>query len=101
MSDFLIHLIETVATTGISAGIGYLSVTWRKTNAMKHGLEALLRQKLIEIHHKTVAAGKPVPYDTKAQADMLYTAYHDLGGNGVGTRVHDEIMAAHVEEEPR
>lgn len=99
MNDFVIHLIETVATTGFSAGLGFLATSWKSGRALRRGVEALLRQKLIDIHHATVAQGLPVPYDLKQQADSLYEAYHGLGGNGVGTQLHDEIMDAHVERE--
>lgn len=29
------------------------------------------------------------------EADDAYDAYSALGGNGTGTKMHDEIMAAH------
>jgi hypothetical protein len=99
VNDIVIHFIETVATTGISAGLGFLATTWRSNHFLKKGVEALLRQQLISIHRCTVAKGLPVPYDLKQQADSLYEAYHGLGGNGVGTQLHDEIMDAHVERE--
>ena len=35
-------------------------------------------------------------YEAKERADSLYHAYHSLGGNGVGTHIHDELIAAYV-----
>lgn len=62
-------------------------------------MQDLLRAQLIHIHSTTVAAGLPVPVDLKEEADRVYESYHALGGNGTGTRLHDEIMSAHVKDD--
>lgn len=60
------------------------------------GMRALLRADLNRIHREYVQAGKPVPIEVKDEADDVYAAYHALGGNGVGTHLHEEILAANA-----
>ena len=78
---------------------GWTARTVRQLAALKNGMQDLLRAQLINIHSSTVAMGLPVPVDMKEEADRVYTSYHALGGNGTGTRLHDEIMSAHVKDD--
>lgn len=64
--------------------------------AMEKGMRAILRQQLIDYHAQYVASGAACPVSIKEQATKVYEAYHALGGNGTGTRLWEEIMAAHV-----
>lgn len=47
-------------------------------------LHHLWRECYIEQHYATL--------DQKERADKIYHAYHDINGNGVGTRIYNEIM---------
>lgn len=67
--------------------------------AMEQGMRALLRQQLIDYHRDYVVSGHACPVRVKEQATSVYAAYHDLGGNGTGTKLYQEIMNAHVEED--
>ncbi|WP_152356314.1 hypothetical protein [Bifidobacterium apri] len=78
---------------------GWTARTVRQLAALKTGMQDLLRAQLIQIHGSTVAVGRPVPVDLKEEADRVYQSYHALGGNGTGTRLHDEIMSAHVKDD--
>lgn len=64
---------------------------------MRNGMRVLLRQQLIDYHRDYVVSGKPCPVRIKEQATSVHDAYHALGGNGTGTQLWQEIMAAHVE----
>lgn len=64
--------------------------------ALKGGMTALLRWELIGIHKEYVIGKGFVPLEVKEQADDVYVHYHALGGNGTGTRLHDEIMNCHI-----
>ena len=66
------------------------------SDAMREGMIVLLRQKLIDIHEKWVIEQGYVPVEIKRQADDIYRAYHTLGGNGTGTELRREILAAHA-----
>lgn len=74
------------------------AVAWRYGRAMIHGLRVLLRAEIIRIHREYVQSGRPIPVEVMDEADDAYDAYDAysaLGGNGTGTKMHDEIMAAH------
>lgn len=59
--------------------------------AMRFGVETLLFQQLEAIHTHTMQAGY-CDDELKRVADRTYQAYHQLGGNGVGTQMWDDIM---------
>lgn len=71
------------------------AVAARYGHAVIHGLRVLLRAEIIRIHREYVQSGRPIPVEVMDEADDAYDAYSALGGNGTGTKMHDEIMAAH------
>lgn len=64
--------------------------------ALMAGMRELMRDQLYKMHERYVVRGEPMPYDEKERADSVYRVYHSLGGNGTGTHVHEELMAAYV-----
>lgn len=64
----------------------------RKTAALAAGVRSLLRSELIRTHNGCHRQGGATLVD-KEVAERVYSAYHDLGGNGLGTRLYEEIMA--------
>lgn len=71
------------------------AVAARYGRAVIHGLRVLLRAEIIRIHREYVQSGRPIPVEVMDEADDAYDAYSALGGNGTGTKMYDEIMAAH------
>lgn len=62
-----------------------------ENKAMKNGMRALLWRELKEFHDEAVDKNGM----TKEQREHLhgvYASYHTLGGNGTGTKLHDEAM---------
>lgn len=64
--------------------------------ALIAGMRELMRVQLYEMHKRYVVDGRPMPYDEKERADSVYRVYHSLGGNGTGTHIHEELIAAFV-----
>lgn len=64
--------------------------------ALMAGMRELMRSQLYEMHKRYVVDSAPMPYDEKERADSIYRVYHALGGNGTGTHIHDELIAACV-----
>lgn len=64
--------------------------------ALMAGMREMMRRELYDMHTRYVVEGRPMPYDEKERADSVYAVYHSLGGNGTGTHVHEELMAAYV-----
>lgn len=61
-------------------------------------LGELLFYRLEDLHHRYVVQGEPCSAANKQQVDDIYHHYHDeLGLNGPGTHMYNEIMEAHQE----
>lgn len=58
----------------------------------KSALRALLRSELMRTHHHAVRDGHASTLD-KEIMERTYRCYHNLGGNGIATTLHDEMMA--------
>lgn len=58
----------------------------------KSALRALLRSELMRTHHHAVRDGHASTVD-KEVMERTYQSYHMLGGNGIATNLHDEMMA--------
>lgn len=54
------------------------------------GLRALLKDRLISIYTE-VKKDKYITFDQMDRANMIYKAYHGLGGNGTGTAIIEEL----------
>lgn len=59
---------------------------------VKSALRALLRSELMRTHHQAVRDGHASTVD-KEVMERTYQSYHRLGGNGIATNLHDEMMA--------
>lgn len=63
-------------------------------NASAEGMMLLLRLKLIEYHSEYMDKGEIPSYAYENFNDM-YTTYHRLGGNGMVTKMKEEIEELH------
>lgn len=59
------------------------------------GTMLLLRVQLIEYHDKYMKLGEIPSYAFDNFVEM-YNAYHALGGNGMVTKMYEEIQALHL-----
>lgn len=64
----------------------------------KLALRALLRSELMRTHHQAVRDGHASTLD-KEVMERTYQSYHSLGGNGIATNLHDEMMALPTRDE--
>lgn len=58
----------------------------------KSALRSLLRSELMRTHHHAMRDGHASTVD-KEIMERTYMSYHNLGGNGIATTLHDEMMA--------
>lgn len=63
-----------------------------ESELVKSALRALLRSELMRTHHQAVRDGHASTVD-KEVMERTYQSYHMLGGNGIATNLHDEMMA--------
>lgn len=64
-------------------------------DANSKGTMLLLRVQLIEYHDKYCACGNIPSYAYQNFCEM-YEAYHSLGGNGMVTKMYEEINELHL-----
>lgn len=67
----------------------------RDRDANSKGTMLLLRVQLIEYHDKYMKLGEIPSYAYENFVEM-YDAYHDLGGNGMATKMYQEIQQIHL-----
>lgn len=107
------QLIMMAASTIIGTSLGWLLNGLRtKTHQLKEKtsqeekermqnrqmLGELLFYRLEDLHRRFVVEGRPCSAAEKQQVDDVYRHYHDeLGLNGPGTHMYNEIMEAHQE----
>mgnify|MGYP007064646396 CR=1 FL=1 len=107
------QLVTLIVTTVIGTLIGWLLNGIRTCTNRLHEktqqeevereqnrkiLGELLFYCLVDLHHRYVVQGEPCSAANKQQVDDIYHHYHDeLGLNGPGTHMYNEIMEAHQE----
>lgn len=62
-----------------------------RLQAIKKGLQCLLRAEIIRSHDKYTERGF-CPIYAKEALTRAYKAYHDLGGNDVATNLYNEVL---------
>lgn len=65
---------------------------WKQNKAIKLGLQAVLRDRLLQAYRFYKEQGY-ADYDEKQCILNLYTQYEALGKNGVMTDLHNKFMA--------
>lgn len=69
-----------------------LKVEQMRNEAVAAGVEALLRDAIVEKYNKYDDKGS-CPIYAKESLKKLYKAYHDLGGNDVATELYRKMLA--------
>ena len=69
----------------------------KQREANSHGTMLLLRVQLIEYHDKYMRLGE-IPSYAYENFNEMYDAYHKLGGNGMVTKMKQEIEELHIKK---
>ncbi|MBQ1790422.1 MAG: hypothetical protein II008_09600 [Oscillospiraceae bacterium] len=77
--------------------LGFVKVWIKQMRAVKLGLQAILRDRLLQAYHYYKEQGY-ASYDEKQNVVNLYTQYEALGPNGIMQRKHETFLA--LPEEP-
>ena len=95
------ELILQTYTIVLPVLLGY--IVWllknqkRDRDANSKGTMLLLREQLIEYHSKYTQLGNIPSYAYQNFCEM-YEAYHELGGNGMVTKMMHEIEELHLKQ---
>lgn len=95
------EIVANIAIAVITPVLGY--IVWLLKNQKKdrdansQGTMMLLRVQLIEYHDKYMKLGEIPSYAYENFCEM-YSAYHALGGNGMVTKMKQEIEELHLKK---
>lgn len=95
------EIVANIAIAVITPVLAY--IVWLLKNQKKdrdansQGTMMLLRVQLIEYHDKYMKLGEIPSYAYENFCEM-YTAYHALGGNGMITKMKQEIEELHLKK---
>lgn len=101
MNDFLFQTYLIALPIILTALMGY--IVWllkkqkRDRDANSKGTMLLLRVQLIEYHDKYMRLGE-IPSYAYENFNEMYDAYHKLGGNGMVTKMKQEIEELHLKK---
>lgn len=101
MKEILMQTYTIALPIILTALMGY--IVWLLKNQKKDrdanskGTMLLLRVQLIEYHDRYMALGHIPSYAYENFVEM-YEAYHQLGGNGMVTKMNEEIHELHLKK---
>lgn len=97
--EYIMNIISVALPIILSALMSYvvflLKEQKKDRDANAKGTMLLLRVQLIEYHDKYVEEGE-IPSYAYDNFDEMYEAYHALGGNGMITKMYNEIQELHL-----
>lgn len=101
MEKFLMETYSIALPIVLTALMGYIVWLLKKQkkdrDANSKGTMLLLRVQLIEYHDKYMAIGSIPSYAFENFCEM-YEAYHELGGNGMITKMKEEVKELHLKK---
>nr|DAG43229.1 MAG TPA: holin protein [Bacteriophage sp.] len=95
MKDFLLQTYIIALPIFLGYIVWLLQQQKKDRDANSKGTMLLLRVQLIEYHDKYVKLGEIPSYAFDNFVEM-YNAYHALGGNGMVTKMYNEIQELHL-----
>lgn len=100
MKEFIMqYWIEAVfgaTLTGLGIAYKKLLGKFKKQDTMEMGLQALLRNAIIQSYNRHIDMGYCPIYE-KENVEKMYEQYHALGGNGTITKLYEELMGMSTE----
>ena len=95
MKEFLLQTYTVALPIMLGYIVWLLKQQKKDKDANSKGTMLLLRVQLIEYHDKYVELGEIPSYAYQNFSEM-YDAYHALGGNGMITKMYEEIKQIHL-----
>ena len=92
-------IIEGVLTCVVGAGVlavarmlsGFAKRQRVSDELMRESLRSMQRAELLRMFQRVVEDGKPVTVEELEHDEACYKAYHDIGGNDVGSWLYQQI----------
>lgn len=90
LKEFIFESYIVILPIVLSYIIWILKQQTKARDANAEGTRALLMIKIVEYHDQYCKIGK-IPSYVYQNIEILYNAYHKLGGNGMITKMKEEI----------
>lgn len=97
MQEIVISICAAVITPAIGYIVWLLKTQKKDRDANSQGTMLLLRVQLIEYHGKWMERGYVTRHGLENFIEM-YDAYHELGGNGMVTKLLEEIKKLPIKD---
>lgn len=97
MGDFLMQTYKIVLPALLGYIVFLLKEQKKERDANARGTMLLLRVQLIEYHDRYTTQGD-IPSYAYQNFEEMYEAYHELGGNGMVTKMREEIHNLHLKK---
>lgn len=94
---FLQHIFEFALTAICGGLVVYIRGLHKKYRAMEEGIQALLRESIVDSYRYYKGRGFCEPEERVALA-KTYNAYHDLGGNDIATDLFNRVLKLPTED---
>lgn len=95
------NIVQMILTPAISIALGWLIAKVKsgatETNAIKKGLQAILRDRLLQSYKYYESRGW-AGVDDRSNWENMYTQYHSLGANGVMDDVREKFLALPIND---
>lgn len=62
-----------------------------RDKAIESGLRCILRGEITRAYQRHIIDGRPMTLECRRQLDEFWQAYHELGGNGTGKSMYEEL----------
>lgn len=95
MKEFLVTTYSIILPVMLSYIVWMLQNQKKARDANSKGTMLLLRVQLIEYHDHYIKQGSIPSYVYQNFCEM-YEAYHQLGGNGMITKMYEEVNELHM-----
>ena len=94
MKEFIvtywIEFLFGLCITGLSFGYNRLKKRLKEQSEIKEGLVAILHDRLFQSGMYFINKGE-ISVSELNNIEGIYTAYHNLGGNGTGTEIYERV----------
>lgn len=90
--------VPTIIAGGIKSYVSFRKKAKKDMTILKTGIQALLRAQMNNDYYRYSSEGT-VPLHVKDNFENLWKHYHELGGNGVMTDIHDKFLKLKIRKE--
>lgn len=96
IQEYWVEVLFGIITSAMGYGLKRLTVKVNEQEAIKMGVQALLRDRIIESYNKHCERGF-CPIYARENIQEMANQYYNLGGNGVVPNLIDKLLALPTE----